>query len=80
MSRGAATFRQRDLTAAVKGVVAAGCTVMRIEIDPLSGKIVLTVNAAAVTASPATDLDKWRSATRLAAAAPSSRQPHYRPQ
>jgi hypothetical protein len=32
MSRRPTTFRQRDLTAAVKGVVAAGCAVARVEV------------------------------------------------
>jgi hypothetical protein len=58
MSRRPTTFRQRDLTAAVKGVVAAGCAVMRVEIDPMSGKIIVTVTAGSI-AEPMTDLDKW---------------------
>jgi hypothetical protein len=32
MSRRRTTFRQRDLTTAVKGVVAAGCAVARVEV------------------------------------------------
>jgi hypothetical protein len=32
MSRGPSTFRRRDVTAAVKAVVAAGVTVVRIKI------------------------------------------------
>jgi len=42
MSRGPATFRQRDLTAAIKGVVAAGCAVARVEVSK-DGKIILVV-------------------------------------
>ena len=40
MSRGPATFRQRDVTAAVKGANAAGLDIARVEIDK-AGKIVL---------------------------------------
>jgi hypothetical protein len=40
MSRAACTFRQRDLTAAVKGVIAAGVAVARVEVYK-SGKIVV---------------------------------------
>jgi hypothetical protein len=43
MARGPCTFRQRDLTAAVKAMVAAGCQVQRAEIDPATGKIVVIV-------------------------------------
>jgi hypothetical protein len=42
MSRRPATFRQRDLTAAVKGVAAAGFAVTRVEIDK-SGRIVVVL-------------------------------------
>lgn len=40
MSRAPSTFRQRDLTAAVKAVVAAGLSVARAEVDK-DGKIVV---------------------------------------
>jgi hypothetical protein len=40
MSRGPLTFRQTDLTRAVKAVRAAGVEVMRIEIDR-AGKIIV---------------------------------------
>jgi hypothetical protein len=57
MARRPSTFRQRDLTAAVKGAIAAGCAVASVEIDPVSGKIVIMV-AGAVKEST-TDLDAW---------------------
>ncbi|QJP12964.1 hypothetical protein G3545_04400 [Starkeya sp. ORNL1] len=40
MSRGPCTFRQRDLTAAVKAVEAAGIGVARVEVDK-DGKIII---------------------------------------
>ncbi len=41
MARTPATFKQSDVTRAVKAVQAAGVTVGRIEIDPATGKIVI---------------------------------------
>jgi hypothetical protein len=60
MSRRPSNFRQRDLTAAVKGMIAAGCTVSHVEIDPVSGKITVMIGVGAATQS-VTDLDKWLS-------------------
>lgn len=42
MARSPSTFRQRDLTAAVKAMVAAGQKVARVEVDK-DGRIVLLV-------------------------------------
>lgn len=42
MSRGICTFRQRDVTAAVRAVVAAGIAITRVEVDR-GGKIVIIV-------------------------------------
>lgn len=52
MARGVCTFRQRDVTAAVKAVAASGREVQRVEIAP-DGRIVIVV----ATAEPADDLD-----------------------
>jgi hypothetical protein len=40
MARGPCTFRQRNVTAAVKAVVAAGVEVARVEVDK-PGKIII---------------------------------------
>ena len=54
MSRGPATFRQRDLTAAVKAMRAAGCEVARVEIGK-DGKIVVVTGKGAAEVSEAAD-------------------------
>jgi len=46
MSRGPSTFRQRDLTAAVKAVVAAGQSVARVEVDK-AGRISIIIGVPA---------------------------------
>jgi hypothetical protein len=51
VARGTCTFKQRDVTAAVKAVAAAGREVQRVEIDPSNGRIIVVV------ASPAADFD-----------------------
>jgi hypothetical protein len=42
MSRGPQTFRQRDMTRAVRAVAAAGMSVAKVEVDK-AGKIVVVV-------------------------------------
>ena len=49
MSRGPATFRQRDVVAAVKAVTAAGYEVLRVEVDK-AGKISVVTTKGAVEA------------------------------
>jgi hypothetical protein len=43
MARGKCSFRQRDVSAAVRAVVAAGLEPTRAEIDPVTGKIVVAI-------------------------------------
>ncbi len=43
MSRGACTFRQRDAAALVRAVRAAGCEVVRVEVDR-NGKIIVVTD------------------------------------
>jgi hypothetical protein len=59
MSRGPATFRQRDLTAAVKALRAAGCDVARVEIGKDGKIIVVTGRGADETPEPASDTNEW---------------------
>jgi hypothetical protein len=56
MARAPCTFRQTDLTRAVKAVVAAGVEITRIEIDK-TGKIVI-VTATAPADGPQGELDR----------------------
>lgn len=56
MTRGACTFKERDVTRALRATLAAGVQVQRVEIDQ-SGKIVL-VMAGGKPPSPADDLDQ----------------------
>jgi hypothetical protein len=57
MSRAAATFRQHDVTRALRAAGAAGCEVRRVEIDR-DGKIVLVMIEAATAETRATDPEK----------------------
>jgi hypothetical protein len=56
MSRGPATFKQQDLSRALKAVVTAGVKVARIEIDK-AGKIVLVTGENKDTATPENEWD-----------------------
>ena len=56
MTRGSSTFRLRDVTRAVRAARAAGIEVQSIEIDPASGRITITANAAVERTD---DFDKW---------------------
>jgi hypothetical protein len=57
MSR-STTFRQRDLAAALKAMIAAGMEVRSVEIDPVTGKIIILTLAGGAN-EPTTDLDRW---------------------
>jgi hypothetical protein len=52
MSRGPQTFRQRDVTKAVKAVVAAGVEVVRVEVDKAGKIIVVTAGSGDNQAQP----------------------------
>jgi hypothetical protein len=56
MSRGPITFRQRDVSAAMKAATDAGYAVVRVEIDK-TGKIVLITSKAGRTAEE--EVNQW---------------------
>lgn len=56
MARRNLAVKQGDVTRAVKGVVAAGVEVSRVEVDP-AGRIVIIAQGEADT--PETAFDKW---------------------
>jgi hypothetical protein len=57
MARGCSTFRQRDVTAAIKAAGAAGLLVARVEIDK-SGKIVIVTGAQQEQITTQCELDR----------------------
>jgi len=64
MARATSTFRQQDVTRALRACVAAGMKAQRVEIDPVTGKIIMVFNNGATanaseSAEPAA-LDAWR--------------------
>lgn len=59
MARGPCTFKQQDVTRALRAAVAAGIEVQRYEIDK-DGKIVVVTGKATSATEPATDFDKWK--------------------
>jgi hypothetical protein len=59
MSRGPHTFRQGDVTRAVKAVVAAGVGVLRVEVDR-AGRIVVVTGKLEENPTPANgDANEW---------------------
>jgi hypothetical protein len=58
MARTAATFRQHDVTRALRAVAAAGMNAARVEIDTATGKIVIQLGDGE-RVEPTNALDKW---------------------
>lgn len=50
-------FKQADVMRAVKGAISGGLAVGRVEIDPVSGRIILSASEA--KAEPENSLDAW---------------------
>jgi hypothetical protein len=59
MSRGPPTFRQRDVAAAVKAVKAAGCDVVRVEVDKAGKIVVVTAKGAVVAPEGVVGKNEW---------------------
>jgi hypothetical protein len=57
MSRGPLPFRQTDVARAIKGAVAAGLTVQRVEVDK-DGKIIVVVGQTDKT-EPKAGANEW---------------------
>jgi hypothetical protein len=53
------SFKQRDVTRAVRAAKAAGLPVHRVEIDPRTGCIVIDTGAGAAPMSGGNELDRW---------------------
>jgi hypothetical protein len=58
MSRVPSTFRQADVTRAVKAVIAAGVDIARIEIDAAGKIVIVTGKPSKVSATSSNDLDR----------------------
>jgi hypothetical protein len=58
MARHLATFRQRDVTRALRAARAAGLDVAGYEVEAATGKIIINTNIRPEP-KPASDLDKW---------------------
>ena len=74
MSRSAATFRQHDATRALRAVTAAGMVAGRVEIDAVTGKIVIQLGSGE-RVEPSNALDKWIPHCSAAAPAPPTEFP-----
>jgi hypothetical protein len=59
MSRGPQTFRQRDVTKAVRAVVAAGVHVAEVRVDKAGNIVVVTGEAGKTEATPDTLGNSW---------------------
>ena len=61
MSRGPTTFRQRDVTAAIKAAKAAGLEIVRIEVDKTGRIVVVTRKEPVATADGVPQANEWDS-------------------
>lgn len=64
MTRGPATFRQRDLTRALKATVAAGIEVAGIEIGRDGKMVIFAVKSKELLDEAANDVNPWNEVLR----------------
>ncbi|MGC2415899.1 MAG: hypothetical protein WA459_24790 [Stellaceae bacterium] len=62
MARGPATFRQRDVAAAIRAAKAAGCEVVRVEVDK-AGKIIVVTAGKPEPPPPSDKRNEWDQST-----------------
>jgi hypothetical protein len=58
MARGPATFKQADVTRALRGAVVAGVEIARVEIDTRTGNIVMLTPR--VPSAPVSPYEVWK--------------------
>jgi hypothetical protein len=58
MTRAPSPFRQADVTKAIKGTVAAGVDIARIEIDAVGKIVIVPGKPTGLPAAPADELDR----------------------
>jgi hypothetical protein len=58
MARAPSTFRQADVTKALKGAIAAGVSIVRVEIDNLGKIVIVTGTPHHPSTAPQDDLDR----------------------
>jgi hypothetical protein len=59
MTRAPSTFRQQDVTKAVKAVAAAGVHIARVEIDKAGKIVIITTDATENQSSESAEVNEW---------------------
>jgi hypothetical protein len=59
MSRAPSTFRQQDVTKAVKAVAAAGVHIARVEIDKAGKIVIITTDATENQSGESAEVNEW---------------------
>jgi hypothetical protein len=59
MARAPSTFRQQDVTKAVKAVAAAGVHIARVEIDKAGKIVIITTDATENQSGESAEVNEW---------------------
>ena len=59
MARAPSTFRQQDVTRAVKAVAAAGVHIARVEIDKAGKIVIITTDATENQSGESAEVNEW---------------------